>query len=55
MKTKKVYCSICDTANIETTETIEVFYCCSMCRENHPERNIKENTFNENLVIEYNS
>lgn len=53
----KIYCDICDQANVETSEvpTQETFYCCSMCRDNNEDREIKDNNFNEDCVIDYNN
>jgi hypothetical protein len=54
MQTNIIYCSICESANIETIETkLNIFYTCSMCRDNEQERNIKENNFNTELVLDY--
>jgi hypothetical protein len=51
----KIYCDICDQANVETLEipTEETFYCCTMCRDNNKDREIKDNNFKEDCVIDY--
>jgi hypothetical protein len=50
-----IYCDICDQASIETEQEItkETFYCCTMCRDNNKEREIKNNNFNKEKVIDY--
>lgn len=51
-----IYCTICNQSNITTLESsINLFYCCTMCRENNKNRFIKNNKFNKNKVIDYNS
>ena len=52
---KEIYCDICDQANVETLEipTKETFYCCSMCRDNNEGREIKDNNFIKDCVIDY--
>lgn len=51
----KIYCDICDQASVETLQilTEKTFYCCSMCRDNNKDREIKDNNFNEDYVIDY--
>ncbi len=49
---EKIYCTICESAWIETTEK-NVFYCCAMCRENNTDRDIQPNNFNQDLVTDY--
>lgn len=51
----KLYCDICDQASVEMLETLteETFYCCTMCRDNNKDREIKDNNFNEDYVIDY--
>ena len=35
IKTDKLFCDICESAYIETTEAVnDLYYCCTMCREN---------------------
>jgi hypothetical protein len=50
-----IYCDICDQANVETKQEItkETFYCCSMCRDNNKDREIKDNNFDKEKVIDY--
>ena len=54
MQTKVIYCSICESGTIETTETkLNIFYTCLMCKDNEPKRKIKKDNFNHELVIDY--
>jgi hypothetical protein len=54
MKSQTLYCSICEHAWIETTETRnDLFYCCTMCRDNEKERNIQDNNYQADKVIDY--
>ena len=52
-----IYCDCCQSAKIETTEilTTESYYMCTICREYKEEENkqVKENNFKEELVIDY--
>lgn len=51
----KIYCDVCDQASVETVQIIteETFYCCTMCRDNNKDREIKDNNFDEGCVIDY--
>jgi len=53
----KIYCDICSQASVETLQIIteETFYCCTMCRDNNEDREIKDNNFYEDCVIDYKS
>ena len=56
--TNKVLCDICDEAHIVTIEKKDdLFYCCNTCRDwehkNNTNRDIRDNHFNESLVIDY--
>lgn len=54
METQVIYCGICESAWIETTEKRkDLFYCCIMCRENEQDREIQDNNFEDDKVIEY--
>ena len=55
--TAKIYCDICDSAWIETTEVIdEPVYRCSMCRdylmEHEPDRELPDENYSEEYVID---
>jgi hypothetical protein len=55
--TAKIYCHICDSAYIETTEVIdEPVYRCSMCEsyvaEMDPHRELPEENYSEECVID---
>ena len=53
----RLYCTICESAYIETTEELknkDVFYCCNMCRdfETANDVEIRENNFDDSKVID---
>lgn len=49
-----VYCSICDTAYINTKENVpDLHYCCDQCRDNRSDMDIPPNNFSKKLVIDY--
>ena len=55
---QKVYCNICDSSFVLTPEKNEdIFYWCTLCREweilNKTNREIKDNNFDEKLVLDY--
>lgn len=58
MQYRELFCEICETAHIVTTEKKkDLFYCCNICRGFEEENNviIRENNFDETKVIEFNS
>jgi hypothetical protein len=57
MKNNIILCDICDQQSVETTQelTEKTFYCCTMCRENNVDRQIKNNNFDVSKVIDYHS
>ena len=55
METQTIYCTICETAWVETTEQRnDIFYCCNMCRdfEEKNEVTIQYNTFEDDKLID---
>ena len=58
LKTDKLFCDICQSAYIETTEdTKDLYYCCTMCREyaddNEKEwRVLPDNNFDNDYAID---
>jgi CO dehydrogenase/acetyl-CoA synthase beta subunit len=57
IETNRLYCTICESAYIETTQELNAdsFYCCNMCREfeNSNDVEIRENNFDESKAIDY--
>lgn len=55
-ETNRLYCTICESAYLETTEKLDAhsFYCCNVCRdfEQQNDVEIRENNFDDNLVID---
>ena len=55
METQTIYCTICESAWIETTEKRkDIFYCCNVCRSFEEENNvtIQDNTYDDDKVID---
>ena len=55
-ETNRLYCTICESAYLETTEELngDIFYCCNVCRS-YEEQNgveIRENNYNDKLVVD---
>jgi hypothetical protein len=56
-ETNRLYCTICESAYIETTQAItsDIFYCCNMCREfeNSNGVEVRLNNFDESKILDY--
>lgn len=56
-ETHRLYCTICESAYIETKQELDAhnFYCCNMCREFEQSNGVEisENNFDHSKVIDY--